>query len=201
MTDVFLTTCATPQDPIRWHLFQAVKARWELEPDIQLHIVSNEVEKCEPRSFDGWRRRVSEDNAKSDIYLCCDDDCMPMGANFVKRGLSGMRCLPYMPVLGAKLYGSDLESAGYSGPVEDPAMRVFKVGSTAGGVNFIRKGVLVDVLPKTKDAPLFDESSLGNAVRSLGFQTGYMLDPQVNHLGASISTLWPEPFTAMTQIA
>jgi hypothetical protein len=195
MTDVFLTTCATPRDPIRWHLFQAVKARWELEPDIQLHIVSNEVEKCEPRSFDGWRRRVAEDNAKTDIYLCCDDDCMPMGANFVKRGLRIAKILPDMPVLGAQLCGSDLLGCGYD------VRAMVAIGSTAGGVNFIHKGILKDVLSKTKDAPLFDESSLGNAVRSLGFQTGYMLDPQVNHLGASISTLWPEPFTAMTQIA
>lgn len=198
MTDVFLTTCATPDDPIRWHLFMAVKERWLMEPGINLYVVSNSHEKCPPRSFDGWRRRVAEDTAQSPIYLCCDDDCMPMGKDFVKRGLLGMATHTFgtFPVLGAMLYGSDLRAAGYRIHGEEIAL-----GSTAGGVNFIRKGVLRDILPTTKDAPLFDESSQGNALRAAGYQTGYMLDPMVNHLGASISTLWPEPFTARTQIA
>lgn len=112
MTDVFLTTCATPDDPIRWHLFQAVKERWLMEPGINLYVVSNSHEKCPPRSFDGWRRRVAEDTAQSPIYLCCDDDCMPMGKDFVKRGLAVMHKWDF-PVLGAILYGSNLVSAGY----------------------------------------------------------------------------------------
>lgn len=199
MTDVFLTTCATPGDPIRWHIFQAVYERWKLEPGIRLHVVSNDIEKCPPRSFDGWRRRVAEDRAESDVYLCCDDDCAPMGKNFVERGLARFRsCMRDIPVAGARLYGSKLEDSGYE--LWPPPSDVM-VGSTAGGVNFIRKGILKDILPTEKDAPLFDESSLGNAVRSLGYQVGYMLDPMVNHLGASLSTLWPIPFTAQTQIA
>lgn len=203
LTDVFLTTCATPEDAIRWHLMMAVWSRWMEEPGIRLHLVSAEQEGCRPRSFDGWRRRVAEEESQSEIYLCCDDDCMPMGQEFVRRGLLTMTLFPKIPVLGCQLYGSDLEKAGYRKLcLKGSAIPAgVMLGSTAGGVNFIRKGVLATMLPTAKDATLFDESSQGNALRAAGYETGYMTDPQVNHLGASLSTLWPEPFTARTQIA
>lgn len=206
MIDVFLCSCAA--DPIRKGLFDAVRSRWLQEGGITLHAVVQREPglfesavlaggDCETtalffsrKEFQGERRKLAEECATGEIYILAEDDCMPLGSSFVKRGLEVMMRHPEYAVLSPLLLP-------FPPPINENEGEVSN-GITAGGINFTRRG-LIDIAQINSRLP-WDECAQAEHLREKGWKSGWMRDVKCNHIGATLSTLWPQPYTGVTSI-
>lgn len=190
MTDVFLCSCAN--DWVRIGLREGVDARWSSMADSEHTLVTPTTVGCSNLEFQGMRRPYIEARSQSDIYIMAEDDCMPLGPNFIERGLEIMARHPDFAVLSPLLLPYP----------ETPSMwqddEVYE-GITSGGINFTRKGALKDL--KVEPGVLFDESSQAGYLKRLGWRVGWMKHLKQNHLGAGLSTIWPDPYTGKTQVS
>lgn len=188
MTDVFLCSCAI--DEIRLALLHLTRTRWR-SMGVDYRSVSNFTIGCHNRDFQGMRRPWIEAHAQSDIYIMAEDDCMPLGPDFIERGLAIMNRHPEFAVLSPLLLPYPEKPSRW----EDAECYE---GITSGGINFTRKGCLKDL--QVTPGVLFDESSQAGYLNRLGYKVGWMKTIKQNHLGAGLSTIWPESYTGKTQV-
>ena len=188
--DVFLCTAAAPDDEIREGFLTSVHTRWDMDVSSVVRLVTIELLECSLRDFQGERRRYAERNAQSDIYVLAEDDCMPLGNRFIERGLELMQRNPAYAVISPTVLNGVYEGAAYTPDGE------LILANSAGGINFTRKGLLGD-LP----AGFVDEMKQSQHLCNKGWLSGYAPALKMNHLGAGLSTLWPDAYTGRTQIA
>ena len=174
---------------MRFFLASAVVERWRLEPGINLHIVHSVSFLVSPKDFQGYRRGYAEDVAVSDPYVLAEDDCMPLGNNFVQRGVDILMRNPAYAVLSPTVLNGVYKGPAYT---EDGELIM---ANSAGGINFTRKGRVK--APQT----FWDEMDQAQQLKADGWLSGYMPGLKMNHLGAGLSTIWPDPYTGITQIA
>lgn len=186
--DVFLCSCA--RDAIRQGLFAAVYARWGEERGINLKLVTPEVVKCSLLHFQGARRLWAEERSESDIYILAEDDCLPLGRNFVERGMKVMERHPEFATLSPMLLPFPPQFT----PLDDEVA----TGITSGGINFTRRG-LIDKAVINSRLP-WDECAQAEHLKEKGHLVGWMRNVKCNHTGATLSTLWPEPYTGVTSV-
>ena len=141
------------------------------------------------KNFQGWRRRHAELFSESDPYILAEDDCMPLGNNFVQRGVDILLRNPAYAVLSPTVLNGTYRGHAYT---EDGELIM---ANSAGGINFTRKGRVK--APQT----FWDEMDQAQQLRADGWLSGYMPGLKMNHLGAGLSTIWPDPYTGVTQIA
>ena len=185
--DVFLCTCAV--DSLRKALFDATYERWFMESGIMVEVVDAQAHGVPFRVFQGWRRWYAEQNAISDPYILAEDDCMPLGNNFVQRGVDILLRNPAYAVLSPTVLNGVYKGPAYT---EDGELIL---ANSAGGINFTRKGRVK--APQT----FWDEMDQAQQLKADGWLSGYMPGLKMNHLGAGLSTIWPDPYTGITQIA
>lgn len=187
--DVFLCSCAA--DPIRQGLRDAVTARWEKDWEmVGIHLLTPSAIGCTNKEFQGLRRKYAEEHSAESFYILAEDDCMPLGPDFVKRGMEVMQRHPDYAVLSPLLLPFPPAVKENDGEVSE--------GITAGGINFTRRG-LIDVAAINSRLP-WDECAQAEHLRGKGWKSGWMRNVKCNHLGATLSTLWPEPYTGKTSI-
>ena len=193
MIDVFLCSCAADGDWIRRGLLTAVQQRWSDMPNVKLwpyyhwQILSSKS----LMQYQGMRRTMVESQATSPIYIMAEDDVMPWGPDFVERGVAVLNRHPEFAVLSPLLFPFPEKPTMWE---DDECYE----GITSGGINFTRKGVMADM--QVPENELFDESSQAGWLKRHGWKTGWMKKVRALHLGAGHSTIWPEPYTGVTQI-
>lgn len=186
MIDVFFCSCAKPDDKIRMGMRTACWARWELEPDIRLILVTPELIGASGKEFQSEHRRYAAENAQSDAYVVAEDDVMPLGKDFVSRGLYVMTQYPDYGVLVARTIW------------EQPTQGVLDVNGD--GIDFVRAGVIQRILGPRGE--WFDGNVQAARLREIGIKTGRMGAVAANHLGFRLGTCWPDDYqSGMTQIA
>lgn len=205
MIDVFISTCAT--DPIRRRLFQATIERWKCDPLANMKfILTKETVVLNPLMFSKLksqtefildksvmqreRRILADREAKSDIYIVTDDDCIPLGLDFIERGVRVMEAHPQHGVLAALNIRSDTlfknGIAPYCGEfIDDDVWDCHAVG----GIRFCRKGAIKE-WPASVSEGSYDMQHHEGLVNA-GFRAGYMRNVLFNHLGEGLSTHWP----------
>jgi hypothetical protein len=146
------------------------------ESDVRVHMLIPNG-----RSFNTSRRAQAEERSRSPIYVVADDDCMPLGLNFIRRGLEMMAKYPEYAILSP------------SGLGHKDSEEVVEM-TTPGGINFIRKGLLL--IP---DIAEYEDSAVGKQLRDKGLKCGRMTLLQMNHFGERLSVTWPA-MTGVTQI-
>lgn len=200
MTDVFVTTIAL--EPVRQYLFLAVVRRWMLEeqrkicvfkPGIfwQQHYVTDTTIPIlgigHPSQMQRDRRIKADELARSEIYIVTDDDCMPIGADFIARGLAVMEAHPDFGILAAMNYWNRNDSVPYTGRFIDAD--VWECHAV-GGIRFCRKGIIKE-WPESVNPGSYD-CQHHEALVKAGYRTGYMRNVQMNHIGLGLSQHWPE---------
>jgi len=182
MIDVFYC-CWQPRDRLREAIAAPCLMMWEsfCRPKIILPIAMS------GREFQQERRRMAEDKAQTDFYIIADDDCMPLGKNFLERCEDLMRRYPEYALLGTEDYCAPF------GPTE-----IYET-KTGGGINVIRKGI-IEVPPF--NGQTWDSCAQGEQIRAKGYKVGRMRDVRRNHFGDGLSTVWPDDYkSGVTQIA
>lgn len=179
--DVFY--CSAAKDELRKAIAYPCLMMWSTMCKPQL---INPLDGMSGREFQSWRRKHAEELARTEFYIIADDDCMPLGKNFLQRCEDLMRRYPDYAVLGTEDY-----CAPY-GPEE-----IYET-TTGGGINVIRKGV-IEVPAFT--GQIWDGSAQGQQVRAKGYKVGRMRDVRRNHYGDGLSTVWPDDYqSGVTQI-
>lgn len=180
---VFFCTCAKESDPIRWHLAQACLWRWKMEAEPI--VLTPELLNCSRTEFMGEQFRYAEENG-SELYIVADDDCMPIGKDFIERGMNILKANPEYANLAASVHY-----------VPADAPEVF-ASNGGGGARFVRRGMIE--VPKNRPR-VYDDCALSADLKARGWLTGYMRDVHINHLGHKLSTVWPDDYASgRTQI-
>jgi hypothetical protein len=168
MLDCFLRT-SIRYPPLRKEMFQLTVARWALEP---VRITT-----CYDVGIRSGRVHA-ERLAVSDIYIYTDDDVMPVGKNWVERGLKIMEAHPEYAVCStlSLIEGENLAKG--DGDIYPMHM--------VGAPMWIRRGILTD-LP---EMDLNNEcGKIHSCVVALGFKEGLLSNSLRHmHLGHGFSS-------------
>ena len=189
MIDIFVSTLCN--NGIRGSLCEAVRQRFIAEKICDYHIFSplhgNPSFRIPAERMQRERRIRADELAKSDIYIVADDDCMPIGPDFIARGVAVMEAHPDFAVLAARNCHEKNDEPPYVGRyIDDDVWEAHAVG----GIRFCRKGA-VKHWPESVSAGSYDCQHHEGIVAS-GMRAGYMRRVTMNHLGIGLSTHWPE---------
>lgn len=169
----------------RWHMFPKDEVRLTV-----LHSSSfREFESCFEADYISLygptmhmdAKKAAERLAHSEVYVVADDDCLPIGRQFVSEGIAAMLNWEKYGILTAtSIDDAALIERGLYVP---PPLERHAVG----GVAFIRKGILADF---DKCAPDQVDGTICDEFKRRGWKSGVMPWVKFNHLGAhySIST-------------
>lgn len=182
MIDVFYCTAA--KDDLRKAIAKPCLMMWQ-KMCVPWHVIP--LEGMSGKEFQQWRRQIAERQSTTPFYIVADDDCMPLGNNFLERCEDLMNRYPEYAILGTEDYCAPF------GPDE-----IYET-STGGGINVIRKGI-IEVPPF--NGQTWDGCAQGEQIRSKGYKVGRMRDVRRNHFGDGLSTVWPDDYkSGVTQIA
>ena len=131
MTNVFIRTGIWP-DIIRRGMWEAVRARWIMEPIILTIIDANKYGIREGRA-------LAEEAANSDPYIFTDDDVLIVGKNWVKRAVEMVLACPEY---GAVSTLSLVETENTALPQQDTDIYPMHM---VGAPMIIRKGLCLDM--------------------------------------------------------
>lgn len=158
-------------------MFDVCVARWRMQSDIRLEIVNGRY----PTPFHMGSKKRAEESSTSSIYIVADDDCLPIGRNFVKDGVEILYDHPEYGLLTATSV-SDGSYRQLEYPNEVAELHA------VGGIAFVRKGILTDFndlgVAKT-------DESICSEMNRKGYKTGVMPNVKFNHLGAGYSLTVP----------
>lgn len=156
--------------PLRRRMAEVCWERWRMEPDCQLFSIEEDTIKA---------KAMAESVATSPVYVVADNDCLILGEGFVQKGLGIMEKHPEYGLLAAtSISDGDFPREGFEEVVS----------KQAGGVAFVRKGILIEFKACTPDR--VDDTICSEMYRK-GYKTGYMPGLRFNHLGAGYSITNP----------
>lgn len=179
MIDVFF--CSVPEPGLRGLMSTLCRARWYMEPDTNIHYLTPFGLKVANEEFQRFRRAWADQQAKSDVYVVTDDDCLLPAAPSLAAAASILRGHPEFALLSYCPVNADIfpwTPEGYQ-PFENNA--VMEHVST-GGIRVCRKGAVTEwpeMLPGLRSY----DAQHAEAVRKAGLRVGYMRDLKMNHLG------------------
>lgn len=196
MTDVFFCSINQPNST-RFYIEKACLVRWEQESHANVFSMNPwmpEID-CFVYEFQRERRILADRMAISNIYIVTDDDCMPLGTDFIARGLAVMEAHPEFGILAAMNYINAKDTEPYTGKfIDDDVWECHAVG----GIRFCRKGIIKD-WPASVSPGSYDCQHHEGLVAA-GYKAGYMRRVQMNHLGYGLSTHWPPGKTEIEQL-
>lgn len=182
-TDVFVRIYANDLDrSLKWKmrrgLIDATVARWKMFEGIRLTTIVAGADIPE-KNFHIVSKSCAERYAATSIYIVADDDCLPIGVDFVERGLALMEAWPKFGLISATSICDGHYPAGAGAALTDVVEEW-----SAGGVAFVRRGILTKFPPCTPDQV---DETICNEIRRYGYKTGVMPEVSFNHLGAHYS--------------
>lgn len=179
---------------LRRQMLNLVYFRWLLELEARVHQIGSRWRNRE--EFQRERRMRAEEDARSDIYVCADDDCLITGEDqIIARAKDIMDRHPQFAILSlwpvnATIYRwtpgiKDLERC-VDGSVYEDEEVIEHV--SVGGIRFMRKGAMKEWPPIEPGSAHYDRIQC-DYLRSIGYRCGYFLDIGMNHIGENYTTL------------
>ena len=161
---------------------EACRCRWEMEPQVRLHVLYGEND-----SFQ-WERRVKADSlSRSEIYGCVDDDVLIVDRVLPLQHIMGaFEDHPDFAILSAIPMNCNIvpwTPEGYKAQIDSTVMEHVSVG----GMRFCRKGTMKD-LPKTTSKSYDGQQS--EWLREKRMRVGYLRQVPMFHAGEYFSTVW-----------
>ena len=182
MIDVFVRVQPFYDDPIRYGLWKATKARWEADPDCRL------IPLFAGPDIRGVRLEA-EQRAESDPYIFTDDDVLVLGHHWVKKATGYLLAHPEYGIVStlSMIEGENLAKPGYFGNPSEVDSEIYDMFAV-GAPMVIRKGICSDL-------PEMDINSecgkIHEHVLAKGLKEG-LLNPALalrhNHLGNGFSS-------------
>lgn len=196
--DVFVRVYAEPlgglKSSLRWGMSIATLARWRMQEDANLTVLSADaiiqpMHSCvmmPEKNFHIESKREAERRATTPIYVIADDDALPLGKNFIEQGVKTLARFADYGLVGATSISDGQYPAGKTFRYGEPQISDVEKTESAGGIVFVRRGVInPDELPNC-DADQVDETVCTH-VRKRGFKVGLLPHVRFNHLGSGFS--------------
>jgi hypothetical protein len=195
-TDVFVRVWASSK--LRLGLAVAVVERLRAERGAHLHLIVAEpshrwvdwgkhenVHQLDDINFHWRSKKAAGELARTDPYVVIDDDHMPIGVDWLRRGLETLRDNDdYGYISSWSVNGEVLAPA-------DDGRTVFD--GLAGTPYFIRHAIDTRCLP---GGDLGDyDTVFAKYVRAVGWETGFARRVRHNHLGMGFSQVIPGHWT------
>lgn len=183
MTDVFF--CSAPLSDEREEMAQRTIQAWLSIPNLRVHYLTPVSLGCSLEEFQRERRIHAEQEAKGDIYVVADDDCLPLGGgDYVERAIYTMRRYPQYAILSAWPLNAKINPWEAATQPDTPDV----MGHVSvGGIRFCRKGTLVGW--PSQSGPGYDMQHC-EAIRAIGSHVGYFHTIHMRHLGEGLSEIW-----------
>ena len=197
--DVFV--CCSITDDRRFDMARRVVERWlslKVEPII-LHRKGTRIAKewidlpvvmvdVDAKDFQRQRRMITDAVSTTGIYVCADDDCLPLdNLNGLRQAETILRQHSDFAILSALPSKANIvpwTPESYQ-PFEDQYVMEHV---SVGGIRFCRKGALKEWPPHDGNAG-FDREHCA-AIRAAGKRVGYFRSHVMEHLGEGHSTVW-----------
>jgi hypothetical protein len=167
-------------------------ARWMVQPDCDVHVITPMLLGCTNKEFQKERRVYAEKTAVSEVYVVADDDCLLSGGPtdfWAQRVLQLFKTYEDFAILSAWPVNCNIQPwtpEGYE-PVHDSfVMEHYSVG----GIRFCRAGAMRD-WPEQRGSGY--DGSQCEWLRSAGWRVGYLRSAcDMLHLGEGrdLSTIW-----------
>lgn len=125
-------------------------------------------------------RRHADRVCGGGVFVFADDDALPIGRDFLRRGESIIREHPEFGILQARDVTVELSTAALE--VDGYVSELHAVG----GCCFVRKGMFED-LPNCP--PHYDDVTVDEHIKKLGFKTGVLRTVLYNHIGLGYSRM------------
>ena len=165
--EVFLSTMSRYPGKLHWRedIFQAVMGCWLTNYKIDL-IVQRDMDQRE-------RRMDADERAKGSTYILTDDDCLPIGLDFITDGVSVVDAHPQFGMFSPEMVREKDRSL-HKGDTQD-----VYCWPGVGGQRFCRKGLVKDWPPMIGDTYDIPHNE---AVKDRGYLCGIFRDIYFNHL-------------------
>ena len=172
MIEVFLGTC-NYEEPLafREYIRDAVVGCWEML-GATVHFQWDKEQR--------QRRIEADERSVSDLYIVADDDCLPIGLDFIPCVLHLAREFPAYGIFSPEMV-REKRSRTTTG-----TSQVFRWRGV-GGLRICRKGIIKDWPDQTRKG--YDDEHC-EAIHELGLDCGIMRHVYFNHLGEGWSKLW-----------
>jgi hypothetical protein len=171
--DVFLRDYAPT--PLRAKIAEVTRYAWNTHPFANLIVIGPR----NPEKYHIEAKQIAEELAHTPIYVVSDNDVLPIGKDFLSRGVAILEAHPDYGILSA----TSISDGHYPARVLDSAAEVEQMHSV-GGIVFVRKGILTefnDCRPDEVDDVICSE------MNRKGYRTGVMPSVRFNHLGCGYS--------------
>ena len=192
--DCYVSSCAS--DAVRTHLARATLACLMAEPLVSVVLLRTEkadvhtpfgsratvVLKESKQEFQRARRREAAERALTAVYVCADDDVLPLSANWVMLGLEAMEKHREFGLIGLRANGIQyLAEDGFKNEVVEER-------GEAGGLYFTRRGILKrEEWPDPKEFNDYDRR-VADTIRAKGLKVGMFNHLYFSHIGLGYST-------------
>jgi hypothetical protein len=209
MTDIFVRT--RTNNPIRLAIAEACFERLQLLGDARVHLIGA-AGFARPAAADrltggSWllfardfhvkSRQLADEKAEGGFYVVIDDDCMPIGKDWLDRGLEAMAIFPQFSALASWSINGEIDPAKCALPPQHDdrlhqVSEIFEVPSL-GTPTFIRRyrnGERIQLnLP---EAPIGQyDLTISQAYLEHG-RIGMLRHVRHNHLGYGLSEVVPD---------
>ena len=185
---VFAISDGSLRGDLRWGLTQSTIARWLMQKDINLTLLCAgaiiRIEGAESvllseEKFHMNSKREAERRAHMPIYVIADDDCLPLGSNFIHRGATILNEQEDYGLVSATSICDGPYPEGRGGQTAD-----IEEMHSVGGICFVRKGLLSQFHDLGADRV---DESICSEVKRLGYKTGVLTRVRMNHIGSGFS--------------
>jgi len=210
VTDIFVRT--RTNNPIRLALATACLFRLRLLEKAMIHLIYARgfplpdlrddrfhfrCHEALPDSYHVSSRKIAQLRAVGDVYVVIDDDCMPIGQDWLERGLEAMARHPQFMALASWSINGEIIEKKCALPPPHPITynvdEIFEVESL-GTPTFIRRfrptGEMLPLTIPEGDLGQYD-ATLSGAYRQHG-RIGMLRHVRHNHLGYGLSEVVPE---------
>lgn len=198
-TDIFVRT--RTNNPIRLAIADAAIMRLKLLEGVKTRFIGasgfplpatrahGKALLVHPDQYHVDSRWVAHEAAKSDVYVVIDDDCLPLGRDWLERGLAAMAAWPQFAALASWSINGEIDPAkcALPSPGEPWESDLFEVESL-GTPTFLRRST--QLLVPEGSLGQYD-ATLSAAYREHG-RIGMMRYVRHNHLGYGLSEVVPE---------
>jgi len=185
VTDIFLRWW--PESDLRRLLGEAVIARLALQTDGRVHVLAARESRpprrktatkafLERDNFQARSRIVADSMARSQVYVLIDDDHLPIGKDWIQRGVSTLLQNPDYAMLSAWSINGEVRDPGGEGDIFET--------QSAGTPCFVRKGTFEQVPYGPADSY---DSKLSDHLRGTIGRIGFLRNVRFNHLGCGYS--------------
>lgn len=155
---------------------------WSIEWQVKHYIGVDNVETLAPDRFWIYSKQYADASAQSPIYVVIDDDHLPIGKDWLSRGVAALAARPEFGMLSSWSINGEVPEGASDDPEVFPAHSI--------GCPYFCRAQSLGELPDG-ELKSYDQTLSAHVVRNVG-KIGFLRNVRFNHVGFGLSQVIPE---------